>query len=128
MSEKKYVLVYGSLRVGEYNFKRFQAQYGSKIEIIDQQKELPGFKMYDLGIGYPGIKKGNYEETIVVDVLEVAEEVANQIDMMEKGAGYLPTIVKFEDKDCTTYIYTGSVEEETRVIDGNWSKHLNNRS
>ncbi len=86
MSKK--IAVYGTLRVGEYNYERFKSGI---IKVIEEGKSVKGYKMYDLG-PYPVIKRDfslqEEVESIIVDILEVTEKCFNELHQMELGAGY----------------------------------------
>lgn len=116
MNGKIDILVYGSLRKGEYNNPYFNMEYVKTFE-------LPGFKMYSLGY-YPGIKESNKKtDKIVVDHFRVTPESFRRITNMELSAGYSLKKVNVNNKDYWIYIYNGYVNEEDRVKDGDWCKY-----
>lgn len=123
-----YILVYGSLRKGAYNYDRFKAHYNDNLNYVDTLK-IEGYDLYDLGIGYPGIKKNPYSEIpLTVDLLETSTTCFVQIDAMESYANYTPTQIEIELNGkkviCTMYIYNGGVTQKQQVMSGDWLNHL----
>lgn len=116
--DNNYILVYGSLRKGEYNYEYFK----EGLEYV-KTVQIPNYKLYSLG-SYPGIKKSN-GNNIICDLMKVTDEkYGNSIDRMELGAGYSSTLVDIEGVKAILYPYEGSVREEDLVDSGDWSKHL----
>jgi len=91
------LLIFGTLRRGQYNFNRFKF-YGEQkyIETI----RLSGFDLYDLG-HYPTVVKGEGEVTF--EIHSVCDKILEIITDMEIGAGYKPIKIKVGDSDCTLY-------------------------
>lgn len=115
---RKLIAVYGSLRVGEYNFNRL-SKFG-KLEHV-ATTSIQGYDLYSLG-PYPAVKEGN--GTIVVDILEADDNSFRAIDGMEKGAGYVSKVIDYNGEDATLYLYTGYVDQNRLVESGDWSKYL----
>lgn len=117
----KKILVYGSLRKGEYNFERFEDYFPNQMNYLGTV-ETPGYKLYSLG-SYPGIKATDDDNfMLTVDKLEVSEECFQAIDGMEKGAGYTTNTITLPDGDYTIYVYQGRVSERELVHSGDWTK------
>lgn len=127
MSVKKYlVLVYGSLRVGEYNYNRFKKYYGDEIKVVSQKVSIEGYYLHDLG-SYPGITidfNGD-SKPLVCDLLEVSQRVKDSMDEMEFGAGYREDFEETEFGKATIYVYEwlGS-NISNKVESGDWSEYL----
>ena len=123
MSRKR-IAVYGSLRVGEYNFERFVDMFGkTNIKPLKQDIEIEGFDLFNLG-PYPAISRG--ENNLKIDVLSVSEPVYESIKHMELGAGYNEETVKIPSYG-DVFIYTypkGSFSKDRLVEGGDWSKFL----
>lgn len=118
----KKILVYGSLRKGEYNYKRFKGYFGEGLNYL-ATTTITGYKLYDLG-SYPGIRPEAGKE-LVVDVMEVSDEAYDAITGMERGAGYSVAKETVEDHgECTIYVYNYPVSENHLVESGDWSKYL----
>ena len=120
MVENKKILVYGSLRNNEYNFKRFKEYFGEGLKYI-KTLTIEGYKLYDLG-SYPGIKESVNNEPLVVDVMETSQEAYDAIYRMEIGAGYKTKTVTIEGEDHTIYVYQGNPRR--LVESGDWSEYL----
>lgn len=121
---RKRIAVYGSLRVGEYNFQRFVDNYGeSSIKPLAQDINIEGFDLFDLG-PYPAISRG--KNNLVIDVLSVSENVFYAIDSMELGAGYHRDTVKVPKYgEITIYAFPEKSFPDSRlVVSGNWSEYL----
>lgn len=121
----KKILVYGSLRKGEYNYKRFLKYYPDGLNYL-ATTTITGYKLYDLG-SYPGIRPQDGTE-LVVDVMEVSDEAYDSITGMERGAGY--SVVKETVEgfgECTIYVYDYPVNEKYLVESGDWSKYLSHQ-
>lgn len=115
----KKLLVYGTLREGDYNFKRVQNLFGKDSIIKIDEKTLSGYAMFDLG-AYPGLNKtDNEEHKVLFDVVEVTDEAFNFIQSMEIGAGYSP----LEVDDAILYIYNINYAENKRIVSGDWLEH-----
>ena len=112
------IAVYGSLRVGHYNYRGLSTMTDHLGTYA-----LPGYKLYSLG-PYPGIKEASPDDIIEVDVLALDDNLKNSIDRMEIGAGYSIKKVQIADHECDLYIYNGTVKEENLVKSGNWNEKL----
>jgi gamma-glutamylcyclotransferase (GGCT)/AIG2-like uncharacterized protein YtfP len=118
----KRICVYGSLRVGEYNYNYFKSRYGEDMKYI-RTVMLEGYKLYSLG-SYPGIKESQGVETLLVDILEVSEDLYYSITEMELGAGYSCKQLNIDGIDTTLYVYEGPVSDKNLVESGDWSNYL----
>lgn len=115
----KRLCVYGSLRKGDYNFDRFLNYFGKDFE-YQETTEITGYKLYSLG-AYPFVQKTDNEKNkLIVDIIKVSEECANNIDMMERGAGYNIDTININGEECT--IYTMDREGDVLVESGDWIK------
>lgn len=117
-----YILVYGTLRVGEYNFKRFEKD----IEVIAEGIKIKAYRMFDLG-SYPGITYGGPGSEITVDIINVKDKTFHVIDAMEKGANYYPVAHHMKLNGlltpCMLYIYAGNEKifgAVPEIESGNW--------
>lgn len=118
----KRICVYGSLRLGEYNYNYFKERYGNDMKYI-RSIILEGYKLYSLG-SYPGIKKSQNNEPLMVDIIEVSDEVYHFITEMELSSGYGCVALNIDNIDCTLYVYKGPVYEKNLVKSGDWSNYL----
>lgn len=84
------ILVYGTLRKGQYNFDRILKNFGSDSIKKVSEKVIEGFKMYSIHDWYPAIVyTGNQEDKIIAEEIEVSPEAKGFVDKMEAGAGYI---------------------------------------
>lgn len=119
----KRIIVYGSLRLNEYNYNRLKEQYEDNFNWLKTIK-LQGYKLYSLG-AYPGIKESKYiDNELVCDIIEVSLECYNSIFRMEIGANYECKIIPIEGIDITIYLYKGTVNENKLIINGDWSNRI----
>lgn len=85
--QTRYILCYGSLRHGEYNFKRINSMFPNSLKFITSIT-LTGYRMYNLG-GYPAaIYDGDNTVAIICDVMQITKEAEEVVEEMETGAGY----------------------------------------
>jgi gamma-glutamylcyclotransferase (GGCT)/AIG2-like uncharacterized protein YtfP len=112
------VLVYGSLRVGEFNHKYF-----AKGLVHLSTFSLPGYDLYSLG-SYPGIKKNDdVNRSLEVDLFEIIDsEISNNMDRMELGANYSIEQIETKFGIAKLYVYNGNVRDDNLVESGNWKK------
>ena len=110
------IATYGSLRAGEYNFKRMKL-FG-EINYISTTT-IEGWDLFSLG-PYPGIKPG--KGTIVIDLLECDDKVYQYIHAMELGAGYIEREININGELYKIYEYTGNTWTEV-IPTGDWLKH-----
>lgn len=83
MDKNYYLLVYGSLRVGEYNWEKLK----DEMEFV-RTEFIKGYSMYDLG-DYPAIVKDKNATTpITMDLFRVDKTTFDRIYTMELDAGY----------------------------------------
>lgn len=119
------VAVYGSLRMGEYNYNHFKASFPD-IEHTGTHT-ISGFKLFSLG-SYPAICVG--ENDLIVDTFNVSERCFGRMDGMEKGAGYHQLEIKVEGNTHIIWAMPPADEwlrEENVVKDGDWSKFVRER-
>jgi len=121
---------YGSLRTGQYNYKRLvEAAAGMKFE---GERVLTGYKMFSFGSFPFVVPSDNPEDTIVIELFDIPDEMAARyIHNMEVGAGYGVEEVLIDGEVYWLYIYTGMRDYEksgyTRVSDGDWVKYLSEK-
>lgn len=115
-----YILVYGSLRKGEYNFNSFKSLFGDEFKYV-KTMQINGYDLFSLG-AYPAIKEGKGD--LIVDLINCSDECKNSIDRMELGAGYTRHIIEIDKNiTATLYVYLGNPSTE-RIVSGDWSEHL----
>lgn len=112
-------LFYGSLRKGEYNYDRFLGYFGKESMKYIQTVRVPNFKMYDLG-AYPCVVRGDIEDFIVVDIVDVSPDCYRSIYNMELGAGYSETSVNVEEHESSIFTYDNMGSRGTQVKNGDW--------
>lgn len=125
-----YILTYGSLRKGNYNFEEFERYFGYGFKYVSTTT-ITGYKLYSLG-AYPAIKEsGNLSDILVVDLIRVSDIVKDEIDAMELGAGYViqNKIIQIEGSTypCEIYVYNHNVNEQNLVESGDWTNFLNEK-
>ena len=116
----KKIIVYGSLRKDEYNFKSFQRVYGEDNIKYIETTIVDGFKLYSLG-SYPGIKQADLSNKLVVDILEVSDEVWKHI---EKSAGYYTVYKEIKGDYLPIFIYSDAIYPDALVKSGDWSEYV----
>lgn len=83
----KLFAVYGTLRKGQYNYKFFGGAHPEEKLPIKYTERLSGFSLYSLG-AYPAAVQDS-DGSIIVEIIEVMDHAtAEEIAMMERGAGY----------------------------------------
>lgn len=127
MSKKTEIIaVYGSLRAGLGNHGLIR---GSKL--LGTFKSKPEFSLYSLG-GFPGLKT-NGKTAVTMEVYEVDEQTARQVDGLE---GYSPNRTPtFYDKmnietpygTAGVYTYVSSIPEDRLVESGDWKTYVEER-
>lgn len=115
-----HVLAYGTLRVGEYNYKVFKPG----IEVIQERVSIPGFRMFNLGL-YPTVIRADNEDIIIVDLLKMDDDTFNRIHRMECGAGYhaMEMPLNLNGKNVRGYIYTmeySKIKGADEIESGDW--------
>ncbi len=120
------MVLYGSLRDGLYNNRRFYLQNMS--EFMGTTK-VRGYALYSLG-PYPGIYPSE-ESSVVAEVRRFSGkkqlEVAKSIDYMELFGGYHREYVDLEigEKRIRGSIYVCNKKPETEIIEhGDWVYYL----
>lgn len=117
------ILVYGSLRAGEYNFKRFDDYFPGQMEVKKTTK-IKGFDLHSMG-SYPGINVSkNPDKELVVDVIHCDNQCFHAINGMELGAGYTTQEVVVDGEPHKIYVYKGNLNSP--VESGDWSEYLKN--
>jgi gamma-glutamylcyclotransferase (GGCT)/AIG2-like uncharacterized protein YtfP len=119
---KKSLLLYGSLRPGDYNYDRFKRIFGEDFEVAPETYKLPGFKMYDLG-SYPGIKPSTTDNEIIVQKALCSKECHDIIVDMEVDAGYDTIIADLGEEKHPIFVYTEPVNESNVVLSGDWIQY-----
>lgn len=137
MENKRLILAYGSLRKGDYNYTRFKEYFKDEFQYV-KTLELPGFDLYYLPYGYPGVKR-NPHGKITVDIIEVTEGCYAEIEAMETYADYTPltfeTLLSLDDNgenlkyyEATLFLYNGGVTNNNFVKHGDWIKFINEQN
>ena len=125
MKMPKKILVYGTLRKGQYNFDRIINNFGLESMKMVSKKVLKGFQMVTIHDWYPAIIYTNKEEdTIVVEEMEVTPEAKDFIDRMEAGAGY--SIMTIDGADIY-YMKNNQYGEKAIIKSGDWVKYIESK-
>lgn len=110
--KKVRLFVYGTLRKGGV-----AASYLGEQRLLQQNRQLPGFAMYDAG-WYPFVIPAGSESVIVGDVYEVEQSLMPTLDEYE-GDGYVAHFL--EKENLLLYL---KVDEQThgfvQVESGDW--------
>ncbi|HIH94109.1 TPA: gamma-glutamylcyclotransferase [Methanosarcina acetivorans] len=124
--EELLMALYGSLRNGLYNNRRFDLQ--NRSEFLGTIK-IDGYSLYSLG-PYPAVYPSE-KGSVVAEVRRFSGkrqlEVAKSIDYMELFGGYHREYVDLElpEKKLRGIIYVYDEKPETEVIDhGDWARYL----
>ena len=127
--EDMIMALYGSLRNGLYNYRRFDLQ--NKSEFLGMTK-VKGYALYSLG-PYPGIYPSE-ESFVVAEVRRFSGkeqlEVAKSIDYMELFGGYHREYVDLEigNRKIRGFIYVYDEKPETEKIKhGDWVYYLSEK-
>ena len=113
----KHLLVFGTLRVGDYNYNRFG---GNQTYIKTFQ--LNGFSMFSLG-PFPCVVKDKPLNTITVELHSIEDAAFEHVNDMEVGAGYIPEQIKVDGVLATIYVYK-SIPKNCKFIEsGDWFQH-----
>lgn len=125
----KDILVYGSLRPGEYNFSRFKQYYEEGIKYVKTIERLKNYELFDLG-AYPCVVyNAESNNNITVDVLRVSDACYEMIYSMEIGAGYhVEEVTVTDGGETKTYPIFAmlSASSANKVKSGDWVKFLKN--
>jgi len=117
------IAVYGSLRKDAYNYERFKFFFGDDYE-YERTATIRGYKLYDLGIGYPcAVVDNEHNSELTVDIVKVSEKCLSTVTSMEISAGYKPSIIDVDGEQVIIYLFKSP--EGTLVKSGDWIKHLN---
>ncbi|MGB9928950.1 MAG: gamma-glutamylcyclotransferase family protein [Methanosarcina sp.] len=124
--EEIVMALYGSLRNGLYNNKRFDLQ--NKSEFLGITK-IKGYALYSLG-PYPGIYPSE-DSSVIVEVRRFSGkqqlEVAKSIDYMELFGGYHRENINLEiaGQKIKAFIYVYDQKPESEIIEhGDWVYYL----
>ncbi|MCQ1536775.1 gamma-glutamylcyclotransferase [Methanosarcina sp. KYL-1] len=124
--EELIMALYGSLRNGLYNSRRFDLP--NKSELLGTTR-IPGYALYSLG-PYPAIYPSE-TGSVVAEVRRFSGkkqiEIAKSIDYMELFGGYHREYVdlEIEGKKIRGFIYVYDEDPGTEKIEhGDWVEHL----
>lgn len=125
MDKKILVAVYGSLRQGLHNHRLLESS-----NYLGDFNTEPIYSLYSLG-SYPGLKE-NGNTSVVMEVYEVTEAVARNVDNLE---GYTPGGNNtFYDKisietpwgTASVYTYVNELPQSSLVESGDWKEFKKN--
>lgn len=112
----KNIIVYGSLRFGQFNWEWFlkeSAKYKGTIT-------LDGYNLHSLG-AYPFATIGSGR--LIADIFSVPEGLFNRINAMELGAGYYISEIKIKGKSHFIWLYPEErVNGHPLIPSGDWTK------
>ena len=118
----KIIAIYGTLRVGLYNYYNFGLD---KCRLLAKDIEVKGYIMLvPVGLGYPITIKGDGK--IIVDVFEVPENTFKRIDKLEMAYGYTKEKIELNinGKTVKATIWIGGY---TIVEHGDFKRYLKER-
>lgn len=125
MDKKILVAVYGSLRQGLHNHRLLESS-----NYLGDFNTEPIYSLYSLG-SFPGLKE-NGNTSVVMEVYEVTEAVARNVDNLE---GYTPNGNNtFYDKisiktpwgTASVYTYVNELPQSSLVESGDWKEFKKN--
>lgn len=121
--------VYGTLRVGQYNFHRV---FEGRTVLVLPNQRVKGYVLVveRADFPYPQALPWREEAEVVGDVVWMDREVWGWIEAMEVRAGYQSEIVRVEDTDgrlAVMYVATPGVDQDLRqaestrlIAGGDW--------
>lgn len=115
---------YGSLRRHMYNYNRLVSTHGINQVTYIKTVKIKGWDLYNLG-DYPGIIEAGPKNTIVVDLFDIFQKVYDAVYKMESGANFYEDDVMIDGVSYRIFPYAGLVNQEDRVIDGDWFSFIN---
>lgn len=118
---KIHVLVYGSLREGQYNGDFFFRSGG----YLHTGIKVNGWKLYSFG-AYPGAKHTrDINDIIFCDLVECSPEMFSDIEIMEHAAGYqtkwMSLNIEGKPYRCAMYEYLYPIDDYRLVESGDWN-------
>lgn len=135
--DKRFLIVYGSLREGEYNYNRLRCIFGTEELFYVADCEVQDYAMYSVLDNYPAaIYTDQSSDIIEGQILGMSERVYKAIKDMEESAGYelyseiaSCNISKHQfrikmDLFVATPKLEKVVEKFPKVKSGNWSDYL----
>lgn len=128
--EELIMALYGSLRNGLYNSRRFDLP--NKSEFLGITK-VRGYSLYSLG-PYPGVYPSEEDSYVIAEVRRFSGkqqlEVARTIDYIELFGGYHREYVDLEigEQKLKGFIYVCDEKPESEKIEhGDWVRYLKER-
>lgn len=117
--------VYGTLRKGEGNYD----WYMRGTPMLGEQR-IAGFEMYNLGGYYPYIARGG--DSITAEIYDVAADVFDRVERMERGAGYEVMKVSTQYGDAAIFympeerhaLYQSNTKIPPKILSGDWFEWL----
>jgi gamma-glutamylcyclotransferase (GGCT)/AIG2-like uncharacterized protein YtfP len=116
--DPKCYFLYGTLRLGEPNYYRFDLARNSKYQ---GKATIQGARMYDLG-GYPCVVLTGEQDCIVAgEIVEfLNEDCEHTICRMEIAAGYEKTVVDTSLGLAHIFVYESPPQISRLIEGGDW--------
>lgn len=127
MNQQNNYAFYGSLRPKMYNFNAFKSRYNDDVKVLEEEKEIEGYKLYSLG-AYPyAIKTGNPADKMKVSLCKVTNSAESNVHRMEIGAGYYYDEVSVDGENYGIYLFSDKYHNDTRLVEsGDWVAYRSN--
>lgn len=84
---KNFIVVYGSLRKGQYNYNSIRETFGKENFIFIKDQLIEYAQLYDLG-DFPAICHASYRHSVKGELMYCSNEVFQSIKEMETLVGY----------------------------------------
>ncbi len=125
----KYLALYGSLRVDQYNYNWIKSIYPGEFNFIEQNT-ISGYEMFDLG-PYPAIAESTEDKIITVDIIQCNDHAYHYIEAMERDAGYKEKTVQINGNSCILFYWDDlnylKKNSNGLVESGDWVEYLDTR-
>lgn len=125
MNKKILVAVYGSLRQGLHNHKLLESS-----NYLGDFNTEPIYSLYSLG-SFPGLKE-NGNTSVVMEVYEVTEAVARNVDSLESytpggnNTFYDKISIETPWGTASVYTYVNELPQSSLVESGDWKEFKEN--
>ncbi len=122
MVKEKLIAVYGTLREEQPNYMNLN-MFSGTLANFQFKTNIGNFKMYNLGF-YPAVfEEKNEDNGIRVEVYRVTRKLFDNIDSMEKSAGFVQKEIEIEGKGqvhkCIMWIHPEKPNAPV-IVNGDW--------
>jgi len=115
------VFVDSLFRYNQEHYLELKQKYDEFVKVVDNDYTIRGFLMFHNGAYSQCVQTNSYNDTIIVDVLEMDKDVYSELNFFMQLLGFDPIYVTSERYCGAFWVYGKEIDPLSLVLSGDWN-------